>query len=175
MANLAADLVFLLIELLLLGACDVTVIGLRHRALFLTNCMVLGVELLGLAFRYFAFADFLVNAAILILQAAVDFGTARMFAVPLRLSQRAPAAAAADRLISSLSDSNFRSRSRSARPRKRRRRCGFTRLGDAGPRGTCPAAVWGRTAVFQKKTSVRISMLSRSRALGAAVGSWKAV
>jgi hypothetical protein len=29
-------LVFLLIERFLLGACDVAVIGLRHRALFLT-------------------------------------------------------------------------------------------------------------------------------------------
>jgi hypothetical protein len=80
--DLPADLVFLLIEGLLLGAGYVAIIGLCHGPFFLADCMVLRVKLLGLAFRDFAFADFLVNPPVLVFQPTVDFLTARMFAAP---------------------------------------------------------------------------------------------
>ena len=84
---LAADGVFLLIERLLLGARDVSVVEFGHRALLLADRPIFPMKLIGLLLVDLAFFQFFVYSAILIRQTVVDLVTTRMIALPLRLGK----------------------------------------------------------------------------------------
>jgi hypothetical protein len=74
---LAADGVFLLIERLLLGARDVSVVEFGHRALLLADRPIFPMKLIGLLLVDLAFFQFFVYSAILIRQTVVDLVTRR--------------------------------------------------------------------------------------------------
>src|SRR5258708_15332806 len=61
--DLAADLVFLLVQRPLFSLGDVAAVGTGHRTFFHADLMVLPMQLGGLALADLAFLDFLVDAA----------------------------------------------------------------------------------------------------------------
>jgi len=81
-ADLAADPVLLLIERALLGAGDVTAVLARHEALLGADEPVLSVQSTRLAATDFAFATLLIDSRILVVEACIDLGAARMILIP---------------------------------------------------------------------------------------------
>ena len=67
---------------MLLAARDMTAVLAGHEAFFLADLVVLLVQRSRLAMADLALAHFVVDAAVLVGQAAVDLGTARMGLVP---------------------------------------------------------------------------------------------
>src|SRR2546427_11511306 len=74
-ANLTAALVLLLVQHMLLAARDMTAVLAGHKAFFLADLVVLLVQRSRLAMADLALAHFVVDAAVLVGQAAVDLGT----------------------------------------------------------------------------------------------------
>ena len=81
-ADLAADPVLLLIERALLGAGDVTAMLARHEALLGADEPVLSMKSTRLAATDFAFAPLLIDSRILVAEACVHLGAARMILIP---------------------------------------------------------------------------------------------
>jgi len=83
LANLSIDRVFLLIQRFLLLFGDMAPVLARHVSFLLANLMILMVQLLRLTFGDFAFFAFLVDASVLVFQAAVNLGATRMVFRPV--------------------------------------------------------------------------------------------
>src|SRR4029077_18335030 len=81
-ADLAADPILLLIERALLGAGDVTAMLARHEALLGADEPVLSMKSTRLAATDFAFAPLLIDSRILVIQARIHLGAARMILIP---------------------------------------------------------------------------------------------
>jgi hypothetical protein len=81
-ADLAADPILLLIERALLGAGDVTAMLARHEALLGADEPVLSMKSTRLAATDFAFAPFLIDSRILVIQACIHLSAARMILIP---------------------------------------------------------------------------------------------
>ena len=79
--DLPADNVLLLVQRGLLGTGDVAAILRGHVTFFLGDLVVLVVELICLTPRDITSAILLIDAAVLVIQAAIDLGTPRMCAV----------------------------------------------------------------------------------------------
>ena len=82
-----ADLVLLLVKRPLLGLGDVAAVRAGHRPFFHPNPMILLVQLGCLPSADLAFAHFLVDPAVLIGKARIDFGTARVRLRPLTIGR----------------------------------------------------------------------------------------
>ena len=83
---LAADGVFLLIERLLLGARDVSVVEFGHRALFATDRPIFPMKLIGLLLVDLAFFQFFVYTAILGCRPRLDASAAPSADAPSAVS-----------------------------------------------------------------------------------------
>jgi hypothetical protein len=72
----------------LLGRRDVAIVEFRHRAFLLPDRMILAVRLAGFCFLNLAFADLLVDAPVLTLQAVIDLVAAGVVAFPMGFRHR---------------------------------------------------------------------------------------
>lgn len=82
--DLTADRVLLLIERPLVGAGEVPAVESRHCALLVADRAILAMQPARLLPRHLAFADFTMNAAILVLQPVIDLIAPRVVVVPSR-------------------------------------------------------------------------------------------
>jgi hypothetical protein len=81
--DLPAVGIFLLVECLLFLPGDVAMILGRHATLFMSDLVVVTLEAIAFCLAHFAIGDLVVNATILIVEAAIDLCAAGMVFVPL--------------------------------------------------------------------------------------------
>ena len=82
MTDPAADPVLLSIETGLVAAGNVSVVTGCHMPFFTTDAVILTMETGGLSTADLAFFSLLVDTSILVVQAGVDLGAARMCLIP---------------------------------------------------------------------------------------------
>jgi len=86
---MAADAILLVVETSLFSLCNMTVVTGSHRPFFVTDGVVLCMETRGFCSTDLTFSTLLVDAAVLVVQPAVDFRTTGMLTIPFTiLSER---------------------------------------------------------------------------------------
>jgi hypothetical protein len=88
LADLAADPIFLPVKRSLLPFGDMAAVLRRHAALFVANLPVFFVHRPSLGFGYLACLHLPVDAPVLVSEALIDFGPARMVLLPLRFGSK---------------------------------------------------------------------------------------